>query len=202
MKTLLVHCHPLEDSYVAELRRRALAGLHRAGHEVREIDLYADGFQPELTRDEHRNYLDLHERRTRDDAPLEIAYVEALRWCEALVLVYPTWWSGQPAMLKGWFDRILVRGVAFELPDGGNRVRPLLTNIRRLVVITSHGSAKWVNAVEGEGGKRVVSRAIRALCHRRCRTTWLALYKIDRASEAERTAFLARVEDRMRRLAG
>ncbi len=202
MRTLLVFCHPLADSYVAQLRTRALAGLHGAGHEVREIDLYTNGFQPELTLDEHRNYLDVHERRTPQNAPLELAYVESLRWCEALVLVYPTWWSGQPAMLKGWFDRILVRGVAFELPAGGNRVRPLLTNIRRLVVVTSHGSAKWVNAIEGEGGKRVVSRAIRALCHRRCRTTWLSLYNIDRATEAERTTFLARVEERMRRLSG
>ena len=58
-------------------------------------------------------------------------------------------------MLTGWLDRVLVRGVAWELPDGASRITPQLTNIRRLVAITSHGSSKLVNIVEGETGRRV-----------------------------------------------
>lgn len=43
--------------------------------------------------------------------------VEDLRWCDSLVLVYPTWWSGMPAVLKGFFDRVFLPNVAFHLPQ-------------------------------------------------------------------------------------
>ena len=195
MKTYVVYCHPLESSFVASARDRVLAGLAGAGHEVRVTDLYADGFRPELSAWERTHHLDPPETKP------EIArYAENLRWCDKLVFVYPTWWSGQPAMLKGWIDRVWVAGVAYELPPGGNRIRPLLGNIRRLVVVTTHGSSKWINALQGEAGKRVISRALRVLCHRRARTSWVALYGIDRASEEDRRQFLDRVEQKMRSL--
>ena len=72
------------------------------------------------------------------------------------MLVYPTWWSGQPAMLKGWIDRVWVAGVAWDLPPGANVLRARLRNVRRIVVVTTHGSSKLVNALEGEAGKRTV----------------------------------------------
>ena len=195
MKTYVVYCHPLESSFVASARDRVLAGLAGAGHEVRVTDLYADGFRPELSAWERTHHLDPPETKP------EIApYAENLRWCDKLVFVYPTWWSGQPAMLKGWIDRVWVAGVAYELPPGGNRIRSMLGNIRRLVVVTTHGSSKWINALQGEAGKRVISRALRVLCHRRARTSWVALYGIDRASDEDRSKFLDRVEHRVRSL--
>jgi putative NADPH-quinone reductase len=103
-------------------------------------------------------------------------------------------------MLKGWIDRVWVQGVAYELPEGSNRIRPRLRNIRRIVAVTTHGSSKLVNGVQGEGGKRVVTRSLRVLCHRRVRTRWVALYDIDRADAAARTKFLDRVERAMHRL--
>ena len=191
---LVVVCHPREDSFTHAALARVLAGLGTA--EVRVTDLYAEGFRAEMSADE---------RRTHQDDPAgktEIAsHAADLAWCDTLILVYPTWWSGQPAMLKGWFDRVWVQGVAWTLPPGANRLRGLLTNIRRLVVVTSHGSSKLVNAIEGEAGKRTVSRGLRVLCHRWARTTWIALYSIDRRSAAERERFLERVERRVARLA-
>lgn len=186
----MVHCHPDPTSFVAAVRDRVLAGLGRAGHDVRLRDLYADGFDPLFDADDHRRHLDV------GAAPSLTPYVDDLRWCETVVLVYPTWWSGQPAMLKGWIDRVWVRGVAWDLPDGGNRLRPLLRNVRRLVVVTTHGSSKLVNALEGEAGKRTVTRSLRLMCHPRCRTRWWAFYGIDTAPVARRTAFLDRVERR------
>jgi putative NADPH-quinone reductase len=103
-------------------------------------------------------------------------------------------------MLTGWLDRVLVRGVAWELADGATRITGRLNNVSRLVIITSHGSSKFVNLLEGETGRRVIGRSIRVLCHKFARTTWLALYNIDRCSQREREAFLDRVDQRMRRL--
>jgi putative NADPH-quinone reductase len=85
-------------------------------------------------------------------------------------------------------------------PAGANRLRPLLRNVRRIVVVTTHGSSKLVNAVQGEGGKRVVTRALRSLCSRRCRTTWVAMYGVDTSTTDERSTFLDRVERRLAKL--
>jgi putative NADPH-quinone reductase len=158
-------------------------------------DLYADEFEPALSREEWRDHLAPHHPSAKI-----VGYCDNLRWCNALVFIYPTWWSGQPAMLTGWLDRVLVRGVAWELPEGASRITGQLTNVNRLVAITSHGSSKWINLVEGETGRRVIGRSLRVLCHRFARTTWLAMYDIDRSSQGEREAFLDRVEQRMRRL--
>lgn len=196
MRALVVHCHPREGSLVAAARDRALAGLAATGHDVRLVDLYADGFEPAMSCDERRHHA---EAGVAVDDPLVARYAADLAWAEALVLVYPTWWGGQPAMLKGWFDRVWVAGVAWELRDGEDVLRPLLRNLRRLVVVTTHGSSKLVNAAEGEGGKRTVTRALRAMCSRRARTTWCALYGVDTAPEPARRRFLDRVE---RTLAG
>lgn len=195
MNTYVVYCHPLSGSFIAAARDRVLAGLSAAGHDVRVTDLYAEGFRPELSAWERTHHLD-----PPDSKPEIVSYAENLRWCHTLVLVYPTWWSGQPAMMKGWIDRVWIAGVAYELPANGNRIRPLLSNIRRLVVVTTHGSSKWINAAQGEGGKRVVTRALRVLCHRMARTKWIALYGIDRASDTDRSRFLDRVERSTRSL--
>lgn len=195
MKVHVVHCHPRDDSFSRAALARVCAGLQDGGHDVRVLDLYADGFVPELSSWEREHHLD--DPATKPDiAP----YVDDLRWCEALVLVYPTWFSAQPAMLKGWIDRVWVRGVAYDLPDGGNTIRPLLHQVRRIVVVTTHGSPKWVNVLQGEGGKRVAFRSIRLLCSRRARTTWLALYGIDHADDVARQRFLDRVQRAMARL--
>jgi NAD(P)H dehydrogenase (quinone) len=72
-----------------------------------------------------------------------------------------------------------------------------LRNVRRIVVVTTHGSSKFVNALQGEGGKRVVTRSLRSLCSRRCRTTWVAMYGVDTSTAGDRSAFLDRVERRL-----
>lgn len=190
-----MYCHPLETSFTATERDRALAGLQAGAHEVRVTDLYADGFRPELSAWERTNHL-----ASPDTKPEIAAYAANLRWCEALVFIYPTWWAGQPAMLKGWIDRVWVAGVAYDLPEGANRIRPRLQNIRRIVAVTTHGSTKFINTLEGEAGKRILTRSLRVLCSKRARTKWIALYNIDRASDARRAAHLARVEQAMREL--
>ena len=194
MNVLVVVCHPNPASFVHAACDRALAGLRSGLHEIRLTDLYAEGFEPAMTCDERR----LHKvPGVGDDLR---RYADDLAWAEALVLVHPTWWSGQPAMLKGWIDRVWVAGVAWEMTEGDATPTPLLRRIRRIVVVTTHGSSKFVNALEGEAGKRTVTRAVRAMCSRRARTTWCAMYGLDRADADARAAFLDRVERTLARL--
>ena len=130
-------------------------------------DLHDDGFDPTLTLDERLGQFEPPESKA-----VVTPYAEHLRWAEAIVFVYPTWWSGPPALLKGWFDRVWVSGLAYNPPNGTNHITARLTNIRRLMVVTTHGSSKWVNAVQGEPGKRVMFRALRLMCHPFTRTSW------------------------------
>jgi NAD(P)H dehydrogenase (quinone) len=193
VRTLVVTCHPLPDSFTAAIAERAVATLRERGDEVRVTDLYAEGFDPLFTAAERERHL------VAGPDPSVADHAADLKWCERLVLVYPTWWSGQPAMMKGWIDRVWVRDVAFDLPPESSRVHARLHNVRRLVAITTHGSSKFVNAVQGEGGKRMVTRTLRAVCHPLARTTWIAVYGVDTATDAQCRAFLDRVERKLRR---
>ncbi len=194
MRALVVHCHPNPNSLVAAARDRAVAGLTSAGHEVRVNDLYADGFEPVMSASERLTH------KEPGVSPALERYAADLQWAQALVLVYPTWWSGQPAMLKGWMDRVWVAGVAWELPPGADVLEPRLTNVRRIVVVTTHGSSKLINALEGESGKRTATRSLRLMCSKRTRTTWCAVYGLDTAPAEKRERFLSRVERTLSRI--
>lgn len=194
MNVLVVYCHPIADSYVSALKERVLSGLEAAGHTVRLTDLYAEAFQPEMTADERRRYHDAGV----NEVPVK-THIENVRWAEALVFVYPTWWYGLPAMLKGWMDRALVPHVAFVMPTETQGIRGNLRNIRRIAVVTSCGASWSLSKLMGEPGRKTILRGLRSICHPFCRTQYIALYKMDTVSEAKRRAHLDRVEAAMRR---
>ena len=198
MRTLVIHCHPNPESFVAAVRDAVLDGLSAGGHAVRTTDLYAEGFDPVFSADEHEHHRNPHTSDASTGSDID-RHAADLLWCESLVLVYPTWWAGQPAMLKGWIDRVWVNGVAWSQPAGAKRLHAGLRNIRRITVVTTHGSSKFINALEGEAGKRTATRSLRALCSRACRTRWIALYTVDRSSPAQRADFLERVRRQLAR---
>ena len=123
--------------------------LTAAGHAVRQIDLYALHFNPVMARVEwHAYFTDPDSNR---DALSD--HIDALVWAEALCLIYPTWNYGPPAILKGWFERVFLPGVAFEVPDGNSdRIRGKLTNIRQLIVLTTLRIALVVAADDWRSG--------------------------------------------------
>jgi len=192
MRTLVVYCHPVPESFCAAVRDEAVRTLQAGGHDVRLIDLYAEGFDPVISAEERRRYNDVPHGE-----PLVPDHAAHLRWAEALVLVYPTWWYGLPAMLKGWFDRAWAPGVAFALDPDGGAITPLMTNIRHLVVLTTCGAAWWWSHVVGHPGRKTILRGIRALCARRCKTLFLAHYRMDASTPASRAAFLGKVRRRL-----
>jgi len=195
MKILLVSAHPVEDSYNAALRQAAIAALQHAGHAVDHLDLYAEGFDPVLGRAERLGYHEVPANR----APVE-AYVTRLLAAEALVFVFPVWCFGVPAILKGFFDRVFLPGVTFKLGEDGV-ARPALTHLKHVVGITSYGRPWWVATfLMGNPPKRQIMNYFRLLSGGRARRTWLAHYDMNRATDASRQAFLAKVKSQMARL--
>ena len=118
MQVLVVYCHPRPDSYCRALCESAIAGLDRAGHDVVLLDLYREGFRAQMNPEERRAY----ETDSPILDPMVARHAAAVAQAEAIVFVYPTWWWGLPALLKGWLDRVLVPGVAFTLVDGRSRL--------------------------------------------------------------------------------
>ncbi len=187
MRVLVLHAHPDPASYNAALYRRTVEHLCAQGHHVDACDLYEDEFQPVLTRAERVNYHNIPANR----APVE-AYVQRLEQAEALVLVYPVWNFGLPAMLKGFIDRVFLPGVSFKLVDG--RVRPNLQHIRKLIVITTYGGPRWRAFMVGDPPRKFATRVLRALIKPSASMAYLAHYDMNRSTDTTRAAFLARVD--------
>jgi NAD(P)H dehydrogenase (quinone) len=184
-RALVLYAHPCADSYAAALHERVTSTLQYRGWEVDDCDLYAEGFDPVLSDQERRGY---------HDVPQNVAavrpYVERLCVADALILCFPVWNFGYPAILKGFFDRVFLPGVSFRLEDG--KVRPNLTNIRRLAAVTTYGGTRMRALLAGDPPRRVVRRAVWNVT-RPGRMRYLALYDMNRATAADRGRFLARV---------
>ncbi len=190
MKVLVLYCHPNPESYGAALHRAVVEALVAGGHEIDDCDLYAEGFDPVLTRAERAGYHDLE----NNILPVS-GYVERLRAAEALVLVFPVWNFGLPAMLKGFLDRVFLPGVSFGMVDG--KARGQLTNIRKVTVVTTYG-ATWVKAfLLGNPPRKFCTRSLRGVTRTTSPVSYLAHYDMNRSTPKTRAAFLAKVRDRI-----
>ncbi|WP_421725822.1 NAD(P)H-dependent oxidoreductase [Bauldia sp.] len=191
MRILVVYAHPVETSFNAVTHRTVVDNLKAAGHVIDDCDLYAEGFNPVMGREERINY--------HDEAICQVpvqSYVDRLLAAEALVLVHPVWNFGYPAILKGFMDRVLVPGVAFRLIDGN--VKPHLFNIRKLGAVVTYGSSRLRATLLGDPPRRLTKRALRAIIHPMARTVYLPLYDMNRNTESTRTAFVEKVAATMR----
>lgn len=195
MKCLLVTAHPLKDSLCALLAGRAAQALAACGHEVVLEDLYAQDFAPALTAAERSSYYS-PKYETAAVAPQAARLLEA----EAIVLVFPTWWFGFPAILKGWFDRVWGPGIAYEHADDLGAIRPRLARLRHVLAVTTLGSPGWVDRyVLRRPLRRVLKTALLGTCAPACRFEMLSLYKSEKLAPAAARAFADRVERAIRK---
>jgi NAD(P)H dehydrogenase (quinone) len=189
---LVVVAHPRPEGFAHALAERAAGGLQAAGSDVEVLDLYGLGFRAAMSAAERAAY---HGDEPILD-PMVAEHARLLRSARVLAFVYPTWWSGLPAILKGWLERVMVPGVAFRFDDRG-RVRPALTGVGTIVGVSTYGSSKaYVRAIN-DNGRRTLTRALRMSCGPRTRTRWLGLYGMDTSTETQRADFLASVERAM-----
>jgi putative NADPH-quinone reductase len=187
MRVLLLFCHPVETSFHAAIHQTVRTALASAGHEVDDCDLYAEGFDPVLSRAERIGYHDTAHNRTTIQA-----YVDRLLAARALVLCFPVWNFGAPAMLKGFLDRVLVPGVAFDLTDDGT-LTPALQHLQKIAAVTSYGRPRWVAWWMGDPPRKMIKRQLRHLIRPGAKAHYLAHYAIDASTPASRQRFLDQV---------
>ena len=119
-------------------------------------------------------------------------YVDRLLAAEALVLVYPVWNEGFPAILKGFFDRVFIPGVSFNVAADGALV-PNLQKLRRLAAVCTYGANRTISFLLGGPPKRVVKRMVRSMPGHAVRCDYLAFYGTDHSNAEQRVAFLTKV---------
>lgn len=189
MRCLIVLAHPLDESLNHRFAALAHSELAAAGHDVSLIDLYDEDFDPRLTRAERAaHYGPVH------DHSAVASHVEALRETEMLVLVFPTWWYGLPAILKGWFDRVFAPGVAFDHGKDFGPIAPRLDTLKRVVAITTLGSPWWADFfVMHRPVRRILKTAVIGACAPQADFTYLPFYTAEKPALRRIETFEERV---------
>jgi NAD(P)H dehydrogenase (quinone) len=187
LRILIVFAHPLETSFVSALHARVVEILRAGGHVVDDLDLHAEKFDPVMSRDGLLHYVDTS-ANTREVK----GYVDRLRAAEALVLVFPVWFDGLPAILQGYFQRVFLPGVATRIDEAG-LFHPNLRNIKRMAVVCAYGEGRLGVAAKKDPPRRFVRDNIRALIDPTGPFQYLALYNMDFNASPRRAAFMKRV---------
>jgi len=149
MRVFILHAHHEPTSFNGALTREAVFALQEAGHAVTVSDLYAMAFDPVSDRRNFRTVADasrLKQQVEEEHASTFGGYVpelqaemDKLAWCDVLILQFPLWWMGMPAIMKGWIDRVLTVGRAYG--SGRYYSRGVFRGKRAMCSVTVGGSA-------------------------------------------------------------
>lgn len=192
MNCLVVLAHPLENSLCKHLAEKTIDHLKRQGFQVTVKDLYAENFNPILSEEERESYY----KEQFDDRQLE-SDITQLKQAESLVLIFPTWWFGFPAILKGWFDRVWAPGYAYEHASDYGPIKQCLNNLKEMKVITTLGSPWWVDTfILRKPVKTTLKSALLGACATNCKFKMLSLYKSEKLSEAKIDKFIRKIESK------
>lgn len=165
MSVLVVVAHPLQDGFVRAIFDRVAGVLAETGTDHSVIDLYAEGYVP--------------------PAAMPGAHRNALMAARRLVLIHPTWWNTQPAILSGWLSQAS---------------RADLAGVERLVCFTTHGGSRFANRLGGEAGRHYMTKRFRRLCAPGARFDWVGCYGLDRGRAPDRARYLDHAGTMARRL--
>ena len=160
MRVFVVYCHPSKKSFTYEMMQEFLKGLNNANHEFIVSDLYEMNFNAEMSENEYER-----EAYYRTDIPVAEDVMEEQRKIQesdAIVFIYPVFWTEAPAKLVGWFDRIWTSGFAYNL-------NPQIKILKKALFMISAG--KTMESLEETGesnamrivmlGDRIRNRALK-----------------------------------------
>lgn len=180
MHCLMIYAHPEEKSLSGALGEAFLEGFRAKGHTATVIDLYRERFDPVLAIDELCT-----KEGYQISTPVK-AYQEELRKADIIALVFPTWWQGTPAILKGFLDRVLTPGVAYE---SGRTPKGLFTD-KVAVILNCYDTPRFVvRHVNGDRAFKVLQQDVLGFCGIR-KIFRLSVFSAGTASEHYRRKML------------
>jgi putative NADPH-quinone reductase len=186
MRVMVVYAHPVDSSFNAAVYATVIKALRGAGHQVDACDLYAESFPAVMSREDRLLY-----HQSPDNRALAEPWIKRLEAAEALVMVFPTWVFGPPAILKGFLEKVFVPGFAFELVNG--KVQGALRHLRRVGGVSTYGGTRWRALLAGDPPRKLFTRILRAYVGPGVPISYLGCYDMNRNQTPELKAFLARV---------
>lgn len=136
MRTVIVFNHPYEGSYCNAILKAVTQGLENSAHEVDLMHLDKDQFHPRMTSDDLKAFV---EHRAVDSQVIGYCI---LKKADHLIFIFPIWWDIMPAATKGFIDRVLSPGLAYDHHPRGFGLVPLLDNLKSITVITTMNKPK------------------------------------------------------------
>lgn len=183
---VLIYTHPYQESFNHAILEQMEKIYAEQGQDYQVIDLYKDNFQPVLTAEQLKIY---SSGKTSD--PLVKHYQDLIREADELTFIYPIWWHNYPAMLKGFFDRVMLHGFAYESNDE-IPWQGLLTNIKKCTVITTSTITKQY--LEEECGNPIqntfINRTLADVGIAPEKSNWIHYGKVDLTPREEHDKFL------------
>lgn len=159
MRILVILAHPDRKSLNHAIARTAVGRLEKNGHNVSFHDLYEENFNPLLPCEEIPKAAALPE--------LIDQYCEEIRQTQGIIVIHPNWWGQPPAILKGWIDRVIRPGIAYEFLEGdsGEGIpKGLLTGKTAIVFNTSNTNAEREKQIFGDPLETIWRNCIFDLC--------------------------------------
>ena len=181
MKILIIYAHPNHQSFNEAILKQVLTGISKE-HTVKTLDLYAEGFDPMLRFDEHNQRRDL--AKVNEMA----AYRELITWVDKLIFIFPIWWGGMPAILKGFIDRVFVAGFAYSYKKVGleGRLRG-----RSAWIVTTHNTPSFVLPFVQDYGRILKNQVLKACGVSPVRLTELPM--VEKVTDEKRRQFLEKI---------
>ncbi len=193
MHILAVYAHPSSKSFNRALLDAVVDEAGAKGHTCAVRDLYAENFQPVLTETDFEAF-------NRGKTPDDIKDMQgAVARADIVVFIHPIWWSGSPAILKGWVDRVFSYGFAYGHDSRG--VKPLLAGKKAIIVNTAGGTE--AGGFDENGFKDAIIRlndqaiykfvGLDVILHR-------MFFQVPAASDEERRDMLERIRSDLKKI--
>lgn len=191
MRTVIVFNHPYEESYCNAILESVTKGLEKSTHEVDVINLDKDQFNPRMTSVDLKAFVE----HTAVD-PQVIGYQERIRTADHLIFIFPIWWDIMPATTKGFIDRVLSPGLAYDHHPRGFGLVPLLKNLKSVTVITTMNKpAIMYSLLIGNLIRKVMLRSVfKTMGYKN--VSWINFTSVKRVSHEKRVKWLTNLENR------
>lgn len=142
MRWYILLAHPNPESFNHAVCDAFVKGLKTAGSEIKINDLHASGFNPIMAGNDFNQFTE--KARMPEDIIAEQAKVD---WADALALIYPVWWNEAPAILKGWIDRVLTKGWAYDITPEGKFLA--LLKLKKVIIFNTADNPETLLEAQG-----------------------------------------------------
>jgi putative NADPH-quinone reductase len=155
MRTLIILGHPDKKSLCYRLADEYEKGAIEKGGDVKRINLSELSFNPNL-RNGYRLVQNLEDDLVESQS--------LIKWANHIVIVYPVWWSGPPAILKGFIDRVFLPGFAFKYRENSSSWDKLLTGKSSRLIITSDAPVMYLYLAYFHPAVNMMKKAVLEFC--------------------------------------